>query len=85
MERWEEKENREYLRAGTIAAAAANPYRGKDRQNRPLTAHDFFNLPRPEPREPSAKERAARMDEFFRVHNAKFVRIRDKKQKKKAG
>ena len=75
MEQWQEKENRKFLRAGTIAAAALNPYRDAKSHPDAFTAADFFNLPRPE--KPKINK-AAIAASFFGVHNANIKRLERK-------
>lgn len=83
MQRWKENENRKYLRAGTIAAAALNPYRSKDHPD-PFTAFDFFNIPRP-PRPRLTKEQLiARAESFFSWHNSNVVKLEGRKKKRSA-
>lgn len=83
MERWEEKEHREYLRAGTIAAAVLNPWRGQDRKNKPFTPYDFFDIPRPQKPKPTPEQLEARAASFFNSYNARVVKL-DERRKKKA-
>lgn len=86
MDRWEEKENREFLRAGTIAAAALNPWRGEDRKHRPYTAHDFFNIPRPELPKPklTPAQIKANAERVFSIVNARAARLEGRGRKKRA-
>lgn len=82
MERWEEKENREFLRAGTIAAAALSPYVDHKQHPYPLTAHDFFNLPKPPAPKPTPNELAARAEAIFGAYNKRVLRLERKARKK---
>jgi len=84
MQRWKENENRNYLRAGTIAAAALNPYRSKERSE-PFTAFDFFNLPRPPKPRLTREELIARADRFFSEHNSNFIKLEGRKKKRSNG
>lgn len=69
MDRWETRENRKFLRAGTIAAAALNPHIDHKKRRQPLTASDFFNLPKPPPKRLTKAELLARAESFFSGHN----------------
>lgn len=86
MDRWQEKENREFLRAGTIAAASLNPYRDSKSHPEPFTAYDIFALPRP-PAPPRPKlskaEVIARLDPIFKARNARLKKLEDKMARKK--
>lgn len=84
MDRWEEKENREFLRAGTIAAAVLNPWRGDDRKHRPYTAYDFFHIPRPEISKPklTPAQIKANAERVFSLHNARVRRLERGKKKR---
>lgn len=65
MERWNDRENREFLRAGTIAASALNPYRKQHADY--ITAFDIFpHLPQPRPALPTPEEAAQNMRSFFK-------------------
>lgn len=66
MEQWEEKENREFFRAGTIAAAAINPYRDVSQYPKGLTAYDIFpHLPEPPVVLPTPEEAKRNAERFF--------------------
>jgi hypothetical protein len=76
MDRWEEKENRRFLRAGTIAAAALNAtaivdqFLGAKRHDF-FTANSFFKLPQP----PQPKKNlVAAAEKFFGVVNLRNKR-----------
>jgi len=76
MDRWEEKENRRFLRAGTIAAAALNAtaivdqFLGAKRHDF-FTANSFFKLPHP----PAPKKNLlANAQKFFGVVNLQHKR-----------
>lgn len=84
MDRWEEKENRKFLRAGTIAAAALNPHIDHKRHPVPLTAYDFFNLPRPPAPKPTPAQLKAHAAAAFGEHNKRVARLQ-RRQKKSAG
>jgi len=82
MDRWQEKENREFLRAGTIAAAALNPYRKS--HSKAITAADIFNLPKP-PKLPLTKRQLiANADKVFSIVNARARKQAQKKKKESA-
>jgi len=82
MERWIEKENRKYLRAGTVAAAAINPHLDL-KKTTPLTPFDIFpHLPPPVPILPTPKEAAANMLSFF--EGIERARERRAKRRRKA-
>lgn len=82
MERWNDRENREFLRAGTIAASALNPYRDSKRFPAAITAFDIFpHLPKPAPILPTPEEAARNMERFFQRMDRQTKR---KKQKQGA-
>ncbi len=80
MDRWTEKENREFLRAGTVAAAALNPYRKA--HSKAITAADIFNLPKPPPQKPTKKQLIANADKVFSIVNARALKLARKKKKR---
>lgn len=86
MERWEEREQREYLRAGTIAAAAINPYRDTKHRPEPFTAFDFFNIPRPKRKQqrPTKAELLGKAETFFGGYNDAVQRAEARKKRKSA-
>jgi hypothetical protein len=63
---WEKKEKREFLRAGTVAAAVYNTVRDSKRRAEAFTAKDVFPVltPSAERSEPVSAEAAA-IDLFF--------------------
>jgi hypothetical protein len=79
MERWEEQEHADYLRAGTIAAAALNPHIDHKRQ-KPLTPYDFFNIPRPPEPPPTFEQRKQRAAAFFDAHNRRVAKLERSKR-----
>lgn len=78
MARWEDRENRKFLRAGTIAAAALNPHIDRKRHPQPLTAYDFFHIPPPPKPKPTKKQLIVNADRVFgfvnRVHRRNEAR-----------
>jgi hypothetical protein len=83
MERWQERENREFLRAGTIAAAAVNPHRDSRRHPEAYTAVDFFDLPRPARPKPTAAEIAQNADRVFSFHNEREKRAAKRRERRR--
>ncbi len=80
MDRWTEKENREFLRAGTVAAAALNPYRKA--HSKAITAADIFNLGQVIPKPiPTKKQLIANADKVFSIVNARALKLARKKKK----
>lgn len=66
MERWEEQENREFIRAGTIAASIYNVNRDSQKYPNPITALDIFpHLPAPPPVPVTPEEAKRNLDRFF--------------------
>lgn len=82
MERWKEKEDRKFLRAGTIAAAQMNAIAAVDsflgaKHRQVFTASDFFNLPKPET---PKINKFALAKSFFGTHNANVKKFERKKR-----
>lgn len=84
IEQWQNKENREFLRAGTIAAAALNPHLDRKRHPQALTAHDFFHLPRPPEPKPTPAQLKENASRIFGIHNARVRRL-ERGKKDRAG
>lgn len=81
MDRWTDKENREYLRTGTIAAHALNPYRDNKFHPAPFTAFDIFpHLPKPPPVQITPAEAANNMRRMFEAMD----RAKNRRQKRSA-
>lgn len=78
MDRWEEKENRRFVRAGAIACAALNPHIDH-KKTKALQPWDIFpHLPKPRSAEPDKFKAAV---SFFNLHNEKARRLEAKKRK----
>lgn len=78
MDRWQEKENREFLRAGTIAAASLNPHLKQHSQA--LSAYDIFNIPRPPEPKASKKQLIANAERVFSIINARAKKTEKKRR-----
>lgn len=79
MDRWEEKENRKFVRAGAIATAATNGPHFMSEDKKPIRIWDVFpHLPKPRSAEPDKYKAAVG---FFNAHNAKVAKLEGRKRK----
>jgi hypothetical protein len=83
MEQSIEKEQREFLRIGTIVAAIYNVNRDPKRHPKPITAFDIFSIPKPpeakaEPEKPSKAQLIANAERIFSLYNARQRRLAKK-------
>ena len=79
MDRWEEKENRNDVRAGLIAVSALNGPHFVSKDHKPRTLWDIFpHLPKPRSAEPDKFKAAVG---FFAAHNAKVAKLEGRKRK----
>lgn len=78
MERWEEKEQREFLRQGTVAAAVYNVAAAFGGARKSYTAHDIFDIPRPKP---DLRANLANAELMLRTINAAHQRKEAKKRR----
>lgn len=77
MERWEEKETRQFIRAGTIAASFYNAAAAFGGSQRTFTAYDIFKIKRPEVR-PDISASLANAELMLKTINAAHAKRANK-------